>query len=46
MEWIIGRPPGETVAALLSEGEVGSARLLMSAINVGEVLLLSSKKPQ
>ena len=37
MEWIIGRPPGEMVAALMSEGEGGTTRLLMSVINVGEV---------
>ena len=38
LEWINGRKPADTlVAALLAEGEGGQARLLMSAINVGEV---------
>lgn len=38
LEWINGRKPADTyVAALLAEGEGGKARLLMSAINVGEV---------
>jgi uncharacterized protein len=38
LEWINGRnPAGTFVDALLAEGEEGKARLLMSAINVGEV---------
>jgi ribonuclease VapC len=38
LEWIAGRQPAcGIVAALLSEGEEGHARLLMSIINVGEV---------
>ncbi len=38
LEWIAGRQPAsEFVARLLAEAEEGRARLLMSAINVGEV---------
>jgi predicted nucleic acid-binding protein len=38
LEWMSGRKPADTyVAALLEEGEGGKARLLMSAINVGEI---------
>ena len=38
LEWIGGRKPADThVVALLTEGEGGRCRLLMSAINVGEV---------
>jgi predicted nucleic acid-binding protein len=39
LEWMVGREPADAyVAGLLLQGEGGSARLLMSAINVGEVL--------
>jgi len=38
LEWINGRQPAcDAVAVLLSEAEAGRSRLLMSAINVGEV---------
>jgi predicted nucleic acid-binding protein len=38
LEWISGRQPAtDAVAKLLAEPEAGHARLLMSAINVGEV---------
>ena len=38
MEWIAGRhPAGNAVGALLAEAEAGRARVLMSAINAGEV---------
>ena len=38
LEWISGRPPAsDLVGALLSEAEEGRVKLLMSAINVGEV---------
>jgi predicted nucleic acid-binding protein len=38
MEWIAGRhPAGNALAELLAEAEAGRTRLLMSAINVGEV---------
>ena len=38
MEWISGRQPAtDAVAKLLAESEVGTTRLFMSAINVGEV---------
>ena len=38
LEWMSGRQPAtDFVARLLAEGEEGHARLLMSAINVGEV---------
>ena len=38
LEWIGGRQPArDLVGKLLSEAEEGQARLLMSAINVGEV---------
>jgi ribonuclease VapC len=38
LEWISGRQPAtDAVAKLLAESEAGHARLLMSAINVGEV---------
>jgi len=38
LEWISGRQPAsELVGALLSEAEDGRVKLLMSAINVGEV---------
>ena len=38
LEWLNGRTrAGNTVAALLAGAEAGEARLLMSAINVGEI---------
>jgi predicted nucleic acid-binding protein len=38
VEWIKGRQPAtDVVATLLKESEAGTARLFMSAINVGEV---------
>ena len=38
VEWIKGRQPAtEVVATLLAESGAGTARLFMSAINVGEV---------
>jgi uncharacterized protein len=38
LEWISGRQPAtNAVAKLLAESEAGTARLFMSAINVGEV---------
>ena len=38
LEWISGRQPATgVVAQLLAEAEAGTARLFMSAINVGEV---------
>ena len=38
LEWISGRQPAtNAVARLLAESEAGATRLLMSAINVGEV---------
>ena len=38
LEWISGRQPAcDVVGRLLSEAEDGQTRLLMSAINVGEV---------
>ena len=43
LEWIQGRRPGETVAGLLSEAEAGRVRLLMSAINAGEVYYVLRK---
>jgi hypothetical protein len=48
LEWINGGKPADThVDALLTEGEGGNARLLMSAINVGEVyyFLLKDHRP-
>jgi predicted nucleic acid-binding protein len=45
LEWITGRKPADSfVDALLAEGESGSARLLMSAINVGEVYYFLRKQ--
>ena len=45
LEWMNGRQPASgTVAQLLSEGEVAQARLLMSAINVGEVYYFLRKQ--
>jgi predicted nucleic acid-binding protein len=38
LEWISGRQPAiDAVARLLAESEAGATRLLMSAINAGEV---------
>lgn len=38
LEWISGRQPAtDAIAQLLAEAEAGGARLLMSAINAGEV---------
>jgi predicted nucleic acid-binding protein len=38
LEWISGRQPAtDVVAILLAESEAGTARLFMSAMNVGEV---------
>ena len=38
LEWMSGRQPaGDLVETLLTQAEQGHARLLMSAINVGEV---------
>jgi predicted nucleic acid-binding protein len=38
VEWIKGRQPAtDVVATLLAESEAGTARLFMSAMNVGEV---------
>ena len=38
VEWINGRQPAtDVVASLLAESEAGTARLFMSAMNVGEV---------
>ena len=38
VEWIKGRQPAtDVVATLLKESEAGTARLFMSAINIGEV---------
>jgi predicted nucleic acid-binding protein len=48
LEWISGRQPStDHVAALLSEAEQGRSRLLMSAINSGEVYysLLKTRSP-
>lgn len=45
LEWMSGKRPADTfVAALLAEGEAGKARLLMSAINVGEVYYFLRKR--
>ena len=44
LEWMSGRKPADTyVAALLAEGESGKARLLMSAIKVGEIHCFSER---
>jgi len=44
LAWMNGRKPaGTVVAALLADGEKGKARLLMSAINVGEVFYFLRK---
>lgn len=44
LEWIQGRRPGEIVAEMLSDAEVGRVRLLMSAINAGEVYYFLRKR--
>ena len=45
LEWLNGRTrAGNTVAALLAEAEAGQARLLMSAINVGEIYYFLRKQ--
>lgn len=45
LEWISGRrPASELVGKLLSEAEGGQTRLLMSAINVGEVYYFLRKQ--
>ena len=47
LEWIKGRQPvTDVVAALFAESEAGTARLFMSAINVGEVVLLPAQAAQ
>jgi predicted nucleic acid-binding protein len=44
LEWISGRQPAtELVGKLLAEAEGGQTRLLMSAINVGEVYYFLKK---
>jgi len=44
LEWISGRQPAtDLVAKLLAEADAGQARLLMSAINVGEVYYFLKK---
>jgi predicted nucleic acid-binding protein len=44
LEWISGRQPAtDLVAKLLAEAEAGQTRLLMSAINVGEVYYFLTK---
>ena len=45
LEWINGRQPaGDLVKKLLAEAEEGRTRLLMSAINVGEVYYFLRKR--
>ena len=45
LEWIGGRKPGHThMEALLAAGGAGHARLLMSAINAGEVQYILRKR--
>ena len=45
LEWISGRQPAtDVVAKLLAESEAGTARLYMSAINVGEVYYFLRKQ--
>ncbi|MGC2656718.1 MAG: type II toxin-antitoxin system VapC family toxin [Bryobacteraceae bacterium] len=44
LEWMSGRHPAvKVVASLLEEAEEGKARILISAINVGEVYYFSYK---
>ncbi len=46
LEWMSGRQPAcDLVGKLLSEAEAGRTRLLMSAINVGEVYYFLRKHP-
>lgn len=45
LEWISGRQPAtEVVARLFSEAEEGRTRLLLSAINVGEIYYFLGKQ--
>ena len=45
LEWISGRQPAtDLVGKLLTEAEAGQTRLLMSAINVGEVYYFLMKQ--
>ncbi|MEO8028647.1 MAG: PIN domain-containing protein [Bryobacteraceae bacterium] len=45
LEWIQGRQPASGLMdTLFAEGETGAARLLISAINVGEVYYFLRKK--
>jgi predicted nucleic acid-binding protein len=45
LEWIKGRQPAtDIVAALFAESEAGTARLFMSALNVGEVYYFLRKQ--
>jgi predicted nucleic acid-binding protein len=45
LEWIYGRnPAAEVVARLLAEAEAAQTRLVMSAINVGEVYYFLRKQ--
>jgi hypothetical protein len=45
LEWISGRQPGtDIVAKLFSEAEEGRNRLLLSAINAGEVYAFHRKQ--
>ena len=45
LEWINGRQPAtDAVASLLAESVAGTARLFISAINVGEVYYFLRKK--
>jgi predicted nucleic acid-binding protein len=45
LEWISGRQPAsDAVAQLLAESEAGTARVFMSAINVGEVYYFLRKQ--
>jgi uncharacterized protein len=45
LEWISGRQPAtDAVTRLLAESEAGAVRLLMSAINVGEVYYFLRKQ--
>ena len=46
LEWISGRQPGtDIVRKLLSEAEEGRSRLLLSAMNAGEVYAFLRKQP-
>lgn len=46
MEWLLRRRAGEVVNGLLEEADSGKSRLLMSAINVGEVYYFLRKHHQ